>query len=142
MKDKSKTLVLRDLARTMLSEARSFKYDMKYINGGFSNGVKVEPSMDGATAHVSVDIYGGGQSQKIPIQVPPKIQQLITAVSTAEQRGDPAAVQLRDELNAYYRNIKKLIGFKMVKLFEQMDAQAGQLIAQAVSEINAKYEAK
>lgn len=130
---------LRDLAYPIYEEKKKIKYDMTAINGGFSDGVDIMPAQGGATMDVSVDIYGGTQTQAHLYQVPPAIQKLQQQVVAAKQRGVPVPQETTRQLNTYYNNIKQLISVTMVKLMKQLDAGAKESITAIIQQENAKY---
>ena len=119
---------------------KKIKYDMKNINGGFSDGVEIKPGEHAGVMDISVNIYGGSQGLAHAHQVPPSIQEIQKAFIAAQQTGDPIGAELRADLEAYYANLRRAISLEIVRLIQQFDAQANESIANAVAKINQKYQ--
>jgi len=119
---------------------KKIKYDMKNINGGFSDGVEIQPGEHSGIMNISVNIYGGNTKSAHPYQVPPSIKKLQAAYIAATQVGDPVSGNLKVQLEAYYTNLRRAISLEMVKLIQQFDAGASESISTAVQTINQKYQ--
>jgi hypothetical protein len=127
-------------AKILLEEKRKIKYDMKHINGGFSDGVEIKPGQHAGLMNISVDIYGGSNGLSHPHQVPQSIRELQEAYIAAAKTGNPSATDFKPELEAYYTNLKRAISFEIVRLIQQFDQGASTAIATAVQKINEKYQ--
>jgi hypothetical protein len=119
---------------------KKIKYDMQNVNGGFSGGVDISPGQTSDVMNISIDIYGGNQTTSHPYKVPPRIKQIQQAFITARQTGDPVAGELKSELKEYYNNLRRAISLQIVRAMQQFDAQSKEAIAQAVQQINARYQ--
>lgn len=128
-----------ELYADVITEAKKIKYDMINVNGGFSDGVTVQPGANAGVLSISVDIYGGGTSANHMYKVPKKIAEYQAAYLAARRVGDPASAELSTELQAYYKNLKKAISIEVVNLISQFDSQMKTVIDSAVTNLNKRY---
>ena len=120
---------------------KKIKYDMRNINGGFSDGVEIRPAQnDPAIMNITINIYGGSKNSFNAYKVPPRIQELQSAFLKTRQTGDPFAAEFKKELDAYYDNLKRAIGLEMVRLIQEFDAQAKDSIGRAIGKLNQRYQ--
>lgn len=120
-------------------EARKIKYDMINVNGGFSDGVTVQPGANAGLLSISVDIYGGGTKASHVYKVPRKIAEYQSAYLAARRTGDPTSAVLSSELQSYYKNLKKAISLEVVALISQFDNQMKTVVDTAVANLNKRY---
>lgn len=125
--------------KLLKEEDQKIRYDMTNINGGFSDGVEIKPGSDSTTMNVSVNIFGGGQSNSLPFTVPTQISDMQQAYVAAQQTGDPVSGDIAGELEAYYNNLRTAISLEMVALMKKFDADANAVISRAVANMNKKY---
>ncbi len=130
---------LADIYGHVISEAKKIKYDMVNVNGGFSDGVNVQPGSNASVLSISVDIYGGGTKNSHLYKVPKKIADYQAAYIAAMKLGDPTSTALSAELEAYYKNLKKAISLEVVTLISQFDGQMKVVIDSAVANLNRRY---
>jgi len=126
--------------KRQLNERKKIKYDMRNVNGGFSDGVEIKVGANAGVMDVSVDIYGGGNNLYHPFSVPPAIQKLQEAFLAAKRTGDPVASEIQNQLESYYANIRRAVSLEMVRLMQDFDKNAAGVITNAVQTINGRYQ--
>lgn len=116
-------------------------YNMKYVNGGFSNSVDVQPGIgeDSGKVNVSINIFGGGEKKKVSLPTPPKIQRMMKAYEIALRNKDESAENIKLQLEKYYADLKSIIGAKFVQVMKEADSKAKQVLIQSIKEINGRY---
>ena len=129
-------LNLKKYAKEVITEKKKIKYDMKNVNGGFSDGVEIRPGQHAGVMNISIDIYGGSTSTALAYPVPDRIKQLQTGFLAARRTGDPVDQALYGELEAYYENLRRAIALEVYQLMRQFDAQVGQVVSNAVNNYN------
>lgn len=121
-------------------KTKKVRYDMVNVNGGFSDGVEIKPGDNPSVMNVSVNIYGGSLQRSHPYNVPKSIADLQQAYIAAQQSGDPVSTQIKDQLEAYYNNLRRAISLEIVALLKSFDEQANAGITRAVTNLNKKYQ--
>lgn len=127
--------------RLLTEESKKIRYDMVNINGGFSDGVEIKPGGDPTTMNISVNIFGGNQSNALRYNVPKQISDMQQAYIAARTTGDPVSSEIEVELESYYNNLRQAISLEVVNLMKSFDEQANTVISRAVANINKKYGA-
>ena len=119
-----------------------YSYDMKYVNGGFSNSIDVQPGIgpDSGKVNVSINIFGGGEKKKVTLPTPPKIQRLLKAYEIAVRNQDDSADKIKEQLERYYSDLKSIIASKFVEAIKEMDDKAKQVLISSIKEINQRYQ--
>jgi len=119
-----------------------YSYNMKYVNGGFSNSVDVQPGTneDSGKVNVSINIFGGGEKKSIALPTPPKIQQVMKAYEVALKKQDPSADKFKQYLEKYYADLKVVIASKFIEVMKEMDAKSKQVLIQSIKETNEKFK--
>ena len=102
-----------------LTDAESeeqFSYDMKYVNGGFSNSVDVTPGVGDNTGKVfiSINIFGGGDKRRVAVPTSPTARKMIAAYQIAVQKKDPSADKIKADIEEYYKTLKNVIAKNFV----------------------------
>lgn len=117
-------------------------YDMKYVNGGFSNSVDIQPGVDEdiGTVKVSINIFGGGQKKKVVMHTPPKIAKILKAYDTAVRKNDPSADTLKKQLETYYSEMRNAIASNFLPLIQELDAKTKSMLLKTVDEVNGKFQ--
>ena len=130
---------LSETYRLLSEEAKKIRYDMVNINGGFSGGVEIKPGTTPANMNISINIFGGSQSNSIAYNVPKRISEMQQAYIAAQQTGDPVSGEIKTELETYYNNLRQAISLEIVALMKSFDAQAKEAVTRAVTNMNKKY---
>ena len=117
---------------------RKLKYNMTAVNGGFSDGVEIIPG-DGEQLNLSIDIYGGTQKNIHSYKLPEEIYELRKAYNIAVKSGDPTAPEIKEKLDAYYDEVKRVVSVEIVKLLKIFDDKAQRVIDSAINTVNSKY---
>jgi len=125
--------------KLLKEEEQKIRYDMVNINGGFSDGVEIKPGSDSTVMNVSVNIFGGSQSNFLPFTVPKQVSDMQQAYIAAQQTGDPVSADIASELESYYNNLRTAISLEMIALMKRFDAEANAVITRAVANMNKKY---
>lgn len=116
----------------------SLKYEMKYMNGGFNNGVEVKPDKDGK-AQVKISIYGGGEQKSLTISpLPQSISKLIQAYELSANQNDDTP-EITGELQKYFEQINHSLSEKIIEIFQRVDIEVEQALRQTFKEINQGY---
>lgn len=103
------------------------KYEMKYVNGGFNNGVQIKPDKDGK-AMVEISIYGGGQKKTLSIgPLPAQISKLIKAYEVSATQGQNTP-EITGELQKYFENLNTTLSQKIIEIMMDMDSKVEQAI--------------
>jgi len=98
------------------------KYEMKYVNGGFNNGVQIKPDKDGK-ALVEISIYGGGQKKTLSIgPLPAQISKLIKAYEVSAQQGQNTP-EITGELQKYFESLNTTLSQKIIEIMMEMDSK-------------------
>lgn len=109
------------------------KYEMKYVNGGFNDGVKIEPTNGGKLA-LEISIYGGGEPKKVNIPASPSMQKIIKGYEVAFNSKDSMGTTMEPEMDRYMSNLKHEISLKVIRLMQEMDMKVKQIIIQTIKE--------
>lgn len=103
------------------------KYEMKYVNGGFNNGVQIKPDKDGK-AMVEISIYGGGTKKTLSIgPLPAQIGKLIKAYEVSATQGQETP-EITGELQKYFENLNTTLSQKIIEIMMDMDSKVEQAI--------------
>lgn len=103
------------------------KYEMKYVNGGFNNGVQIKPDKDGK-ANVEISIYGGGTKKTLSIgPLPPQISKLIKAYEISATSGQNTP-EITGELQKYFENLNTTLSQKIIEIMMDMDSKVESAI--------------
>lgn len=127
------------MKRLREDKRKAIRYDMHYVNGGYSDGVDIKPSSNVSNMDVTINIYGGNQGSKNMYAVPASIRELQEALLAARRIGDPVASDIRIELDDYYENLRRAISLEVVRLMKDFDANMKQRLDIIVQNINQKY---
>lgn len=124
-----------------LTDAESeeqFSYDMKYVNGGFSNSVDVTPGVGENTGKVfiSINIFGGGEKRRVALPTSPGAKKLLAAYQIAIQKKDPSADKIKGEIEEYYKTLKNVVAKNFVPLMKELDAKTKQILIKSIQEVN------
>jgi len=103
------------------------KYEMKYVNGGFNNGVQIKPDKDGK-AMVEISIYGGGQKKTLSIgPLPAQISKLVKAYEVSATQGQNTP-EITGELQKYFENLNTTLSQKIIEIMMEMDSKVERAI--------------
>jgi hypothetical protein len=103
------------------------KYEMKYVNGGFNNGVQIKPDKDGK-ALVEISIYGGGTKKTLSIgPLPSQISKLIKAYEVSATQGQNTP-EITGELQKYFENLNTTLSQKIIEIMMDMDSKVESAI--------------
>ena len=109
---------LRNLVK-LIKEEKS-KYDMNFINGGFSDGVEIK--YDAQTApnsiNISISIYGGGTASNTAFQVPQESAQNPEFIAAVKAQLSTVVMRLLRKLDIDAMNYTKTIISKNVAQFQ------------------------
>lgn len=103
------------------------KYEMKYVNGGFNNGVQIKPDKDGK-ANVEISIYGGGTKKTLSVgPLPGQISKLIKAyeISATQSQNTP---EITGELQKYFEQLNTTLSQKIIEIMMEMDSKVESAI--------------
>ena len=113
----------------------SLKYEMKYVNGGFNNGVQVKPDKDGK-ALIEIAIYGGGEKKSLSISpLPAGITKLVQAYELSANQGHNTP-EITGELQKYFEEVNRSLSQRIISIFREADEKVAQAIKQTFREIN------
>ncbi len=117
----------------------ALKYEMKFANGGFNNGVEIKPARDGKV-ELKVSIYGGGEQNIMRISpVPESISKMIQAYEIgAEKTGEPDS-GITTELQAYFDDIRTNLSVEIIQIMTEVDTKIESAIKRAFSSANSRY---
>lgn len=97
-----------------------FKFEMKYMNGGFNNGVRIKPDK-GGKALVEIKIYGGGEKKSMSIgPLPANIQKLVKAYEIQATDGEDSP-EITDELKKYFKNLSDNLSIEAISILQEAD---------------------
>ena len=115
-------------------------YDMKFVNGGFSNSVDVGPGVgdDTGKIFVSINIFGGGKKKRIQLPTSEKAKKLLAAYQVAIQKDDPSSEKIKQDLDQYYADIKNTVAQNFIPLLKELDLKTRQILINSVKEVNSK----
>lgn len=98
------------------------KYEMKYVNGGFNNGVEIKPDKDGK-ANIEISIYGGGTKKTLSVgPLPVEIAKLIKAYEVSANQGQETP-EITGELQKYFENLNTTLSQKIIEIMMDMDSK-------------------
>lgn len=117
----------------------ALKYEMKFANGGFNNGVEIKPARDGKV-ELKVSIYGGGEQNVMRISpVPESIAKMIKAYEIgAEKTGEPDS-GITEELQSYFDDIRTNLSVEIIQILTDVDSKIESAIKKAFSQANSRY---
>lgn len=97
-----------------------FKFEMKYMNGGFNNGVKIKPDKDGK-ALVEISIYGGGEKKNMSVgPLPESIRKLIKAYEIQATKGEDSE-EITGELKEYFKKLSDNLSIEAISILQEAD---------------------
>lgn len=103
------------------------KYEMKYVNGGFNNGVQIKPDKDGK-ANIEISIYGGGTKKTLSVgPLPPQIAKLIKAYEVSATQGQETP-EITGELQKYFEQLNTILSQKIIQILTEADAKVERAI--------------
>jgi len=110
------------------------KFEMKYVNGGFNNGVQVKPDKDGK-ALIEIAIYGGGEKKTLSVgPLPKEIAKLIQAYEIgANQNTD--APEITGELQKFFTQIQQQLSMKVINILKEADEKVALAIKETFKNI-------
>lgn len=103
------------------------KYEMKYVNGGFNNGVEIKPDKDGK-ALIEISIYGGGTKKTLSVgPLSSQISKLIKAyeISATQSQNTP---EITGELQKYFEQLNTTLSQKIIQILTEADAKVERAI--------------
>ncbi len=103
------------------------KYEMKYVNGGFNNGVQIKPNKDGK-ANIEISIYGGGTKKTLSVgPLPGEVAKLIKAyeISATQSQNTP---EITGELQKYFEQLNTTLSQKIIQILTEADAKVERAI--------------
>jgi hypothetical protein len=116
------------------SESKSgLKYDCVYVNGGFNDGVKIEPT-DGGKINLSISIYGGGDPKSMNIPAKGKFGELIKSYGTAVTNNDQMGTELEPEIDKNIQLLQESLSLRVIEALKQFDQQIKQIIIETLKE--------
>lgn len=107
------------------------KYECKYLNGGFNDGVKIEPT-DGGKLSLAISIYGGGDPKKVNIPASPEIQKIIRGYEVAFKQNDPSGTKLEPRLDEYIESLTQELSYKVMDAMRELDEKVKQIIIETI----------
>ena len=121
----------------MAQQSDVIKYEMTYVNGGFTEeGIKIEPTSDGKLS-MSISIYGGGKKKNMVISSKSgKLSKLSKAYSIAQKQGDAKnGDEVTSELEDIVSTLKSNIAYEIVELLKKFDEDVKRVINSKIKEI-------
>ncbi len=109
----------------------TLKYEGKYFNGGFADGVKLEPASDGKIS-VSISIYGGGEPKINKISANPKMQKILKAYEIGFKNQDNLGTRMEGDIDDYLETVTQQMSFKIIAAMRELDEKIKQIIIQTV----------
>lgn len=114
------------------------KYEMKYMNGGFNNGVEIKPDRDGK-AQVKISIYGGGEQKTLSISpLPTSIAKLVQAYELSANQNENTP-EITGELQKYFEEVNTRLSEKIISIFQKVDEEVASAIKSSFKEVNQGY---
>lgn len=111
-----------------------FKFEMKYVNGGFNNGVQVKPDKDGK-ALLEIAIYGGGEKKTLSVgPLPKEIAKLIQAYEIGANQ-DTDAPEITGELQKFFAQIQQQLSMKIINILKEADEKVAMAIKETFKNI-------
>lgn len=107
------------------------KYEMKYVNGGFNSGVKIEPTNGGKIA-LSISIYGGGEPKKVKLPASPEISKIIQGYEIAVKNNDKLGLTMEPKLDQYLQGLEQEISLGVIKAMQEFDQKVKQIILNTI----------
>lgn len=137
-------LKLTDILKSnhIISEGKTYKYGLKSMGGGYSDGVDISPGKNQSAGKIllSATLYGGGEKKWYEYPVPDEIREYMEAKAEAERTGDPISADIDANLEAYYELVKKEIGRNIIAALQEFDQKAMSIIKSSVNNVNRKYQ--
>ena len=110
------------------------KYEMKYVNGGFNNGVEIKPDRDGKV-NIKISIFGGGKQKSLTVgPVQQNIAKLIKAYELEANNGK-GSPEITRELQNYFKQLNESLSSKIINLLIDLDTKAQSAIKETLKEI-------
>jgi hypothetical protein len=116
-------------------ENSGLKYDMKYVNGGFNNGVAIEPANGGKLA-LSISIYGGGEPKKVKLPASPEIAKIIQGYEIAVKNNDKLGLTMEPKLDQYLQGLEQEISLGVIKAMQEFDQKVKQIILNTIKNVS------
>ena len=109
---------LKSIVNLILEEKA--KYDMNFINSGFSDGVdiKYDPQTAPDSINISISIYGGGTASNTAFQVPQKLAQNPEFIASVKSQVATVMMRLLRKLDQDAMNYTKTIISKNTAQFQ------------------------
>lgn len=107
------------------------KYEGKYFNGGFADGVELEPVGDGKIG-LTITVYGGGEPKKIKIPASGKMQKILRGYEAAFHNEDDLGTKMEPEIDQYLTNLKQQMSFKIITALREFDQKVKQIIIETI----------
>ena len=103
------------------------KYEMKYVNGGFNNGVELKPDRDGKV-NIKIAIFGGGKEKSLTVgPLPKEIAKLVRAYEIEANQGNDAQ-DVTQELQQYFEEKNTILSQKIILILQECDQKVEQTI--------------
>lgn len=115
-----------------------YTYNMKYVNGGYSNSIDITPGVGENTGKLflSINIFGGGESRRLAIPASPTVKKLLAAYQIAIQKDDPSKDKIKAQIDNYYKTVKDTISKHFINAMKELDVKTKQIIIKSLKEIN------
>jgi len=112
----------------------TLKFEMKYVNGGFNNGVQIKPDKNGK-ALIEISIYGGGTKKSLSVgPLPEGIQKLVKAYEISAQQNSDSP-EITGELQKYFEEMNTMLSQKIIQILSDMDAKVVTAIKETLKEM-------
>lgn len=111
----------------------TLKYEMKYVNGGFNNGVQIKPDKNGK-ALIEISIYGGGEKKTLSVgPLPGQISKLIKAYEISANQGSETP-EITTELQKWFEQVNTRLSQKVIQILSEADAKVATAIKKSIRE--------
>jgi hypothetical protein len=105
-------------------EGNSYKFN--YLEGGYSDGIVIEPN--GSNLSLKIKIYGGGEVQKVRLPMSSNLKNLF---SSLEDNEDPVNKSVQIEIDNEFSEFKQILNAKLINIFKETDMKVKQAIQTA-----------
>ena len=112
-------------------ENSGLKYEMKYVNGGFNNGVKIAPTNGGKIA-LSISIYGGGEPKNVNLPASPAMSKIIKGYEVAVKNNDQLGLTMEPKLDQYITGMQEEISVQVIHAMQEFDEKVKHIIINAI----------
>lgn len=112
-------------------ENSGLKYEMKYVNGGFNNGVTIEPTNGGKLA-LSISIFGGGDPKKVNIPASSEMSKIIQGYEVAVKNNDQLGLTMEPKMEQYISGLEQEISVQVIQAMQEFDQKVKQIIINTI----------